>query len=449
MRATAKRIPLILCLCLMSGVSFAKGQHQLQPVAKHKQGKAATRSHAGENPGSHAALVIDTAGNTVLHAHNAGEPWYPASLTKMMTAFMAFDAMESGRLSPDEMLTVSYHAAEQKGSRLGLRSGERITVDDAIRGLIARSANDAAVTLAEHIGGNEGDFAAAMTAKAHQIGMSHSSFENATGLPAPQQITTAHDMALLAQTLIRRFPSQYHYFQTDSMTFHHRTMGAINPLLRSYQGAEGMKTGFTCASGYNIVGAAKRDGRRLIAVYLGGGSRNHRNTEVARLLDAGFADNRNAAQLPALDDASVVQASNQYPIHRLGPNVCNSTVPPVNTAAHEAPRSQPAVARASRNRPTLTADAKPHRSWGVVVGNFPNRRQSQGVLKQLRSNAPAVVAHSQATIITRTLGKGSQQYATLLTGLERGEAGRLCSIRNWERGVSCTALDPIALRAIQ
>ncbi|WP_162232424.1 D-alanyl-D-alanine carboxypeptidase family protein, partial [Methylogaea oryzae] len=274
MPATAKRIPLILCLCLMSGVSFAKGHHQAQtaqPVAKHKPAKAAARSHGYDNPDTHAALVIDTANNAVLHAHNAGEPWYPASLTKMMTAFMAFDAMEAGRLSPDDTLTVSYHAAEQKGSRLGLRAGERITVDDAIRGLIARSANDAAVTLAEHIGGNEGDFAAAMTNKAHQIGMSHSSFENATGLPAPHQITTAHDMAVLAQTLIRRFPSQYHYFQTDSMTFHRRTMGAINPLLRSYPGAEGMKTGFTCASGYNIVGAAKRDGRRLIAVYLGGG----------------------------------------------------------------------------------------------------------------------------------------------------------------------------------
>lgn len=441
MLATATRIPLILCLGLFFGVSFAKETVPHKP--KHHK-----RSYVIDDGGSHASLVIDADSNTVLHAHNAGEPWFPASLTKMMTAYLTFDAMESGRLNAHDTMTVSFHAAEQQGSRLGLRTGDHLTVDEAVSGLISRSANDAAVTLAEHIGGSEGDFAAAMTAKARQIGMSHTSFQNATGLPAPQQITTAHDMAVLAQALYRNFPQHYHYFQADSITFRHRAMHAINPLLRGYRGAEGMKTGFTCGSGYNIVGAARREGRRLVAVYLGGGTRNHRNHEVARLLDEGFADNRNTSLLPSLDDASILHANNQYPIQRLGSNVCNSTVPSVNVASNNPPRIRGNLATTTRTHSTLAATPS-HKGWGVVVGNFRNRQQSQGALKRLRSKAPEVVSRGQATIITRSIGKGSLQYAALLTGLQRDEAGQLCNNRNWDHGVSCIALDPIALRTVQ
>lgn len=416
MPVVAQRIALILCLCLTWGVSFAKGHHQ----HRHRPATASADSKV-----AHAALVADAASGAVLHAYNAGEPWYPASLTKMMTAYLAFDAMESGRLKASDTLMVSRHAAAQKGSRIGLRLGERITLDDALRGLIVRSANDAAVAIAEHVGGNEGDFAASMTAKARQIGMSHTTFHNATGLPHPQQITTAHDMAVLSVTLIRRFPSHYHYFQTDSITFHKRNMGAINPLLKSYPGAEGMKTGFTCASGYNIVGAAKRYGRRIIAVYLGGSSRQRRNTEVTRLLDAGFADSRDAMGLPELDDASVISAVNLYPIHRLGSNVCYSTVPAENS----------------------TSNASPRRGWSVVLGDFPHRKDGQNLLKRLRSDSPNLLAHGQASIITRNHGKGEQQYAALFTGLLRNEADQLCNNRPQQRNVSCATLSPIVLRA--
>jgi D-alanyl-D-alanine carboxypeptidase len=371
----------ILILCLASGAAFAKGHHP-QSQAKHAKLHHESQPHKrkavarrDDNPGAHADIVVDAASNTVLHAHNAGEPWYPASLTKLMTAYLTFDAIEAGRVRPSDHMTVSHHAAQQKGSRLGLRTGERITVDEAIHGLIVRSANDAAVTLAEHISGNEGDFAAAMTAKAKQLGMQRTSFQNATGLPAPQQISSARDMAVLAQNLIKRFPSHYHYFQADGMTFHRRNMNAINPLLRTYQGAEGMKTGFTCASGYNIVGAAKRDGRRLVAVYLGGSSRDRRNAEVTRLLNAGFADNRDPTRLPELDDASLLQATNQHPIHRLGPNVCNSTVPPVNAAANSAPQ----------------------RGGSVLASHAGDRRPGHSPSKRLRAEART----GQATVIAR------------------------------------------------
>src|SRR5262245_36577925 len=237
----------------------------------------------------YAAIVVDAESGTVIDAHAATARWYPASLTKVMTVYLAFEAIEAGTLGLDEKLPVSEDAAAQPATELGLGAGETITVNDAILAIILQSANDAAVVLAERIGGSEDQFAVLMTAKAKELGMRRTVFRNATGLPDPEQVTTARDMAVLAAALLHNYPQYYHFFSTTSFTYGGQTFGTINSILTRYEGADGIKTGFTCGSGYNLVASAQRDGRRLIGVLLGSHSSFERSIEMDRLLDVGFA----------------------------------------------------------------------------------------------------------------------------------------------------------------
>src|SRR5215813_14940008 len=237
----------------------------------------------------YAAIVVDAESGTVLESVSATARWYPASLTKVMTVYLAFDEIAAGRMTLDEQLTVSDHAAAQPATELGLGAGQKITVKDTILAIILRSANDAAVALAERIGGSEEAFAARMTAKARELGMSRTVFRNASGLPDPQQVTTARDMAVLASALLENYPQYYHFFSTTSFIYAGQTFGTINGILSRYSGADGIKTGFTCGSGYNLVASAKRNGRRLIGVLLGGHTNFERHSEMSKLLDEGFA----------------------------------------------------------------------------------------------------------------------------------------------------------------
>lgn len=240
---------------------------------------------------SHAAIVIDAESGAVLHELNATHAWYPASLTKLMTVYMTFDAVKSGRLQLSDTMTASSHAARQPNSKLGLRTGEHITVKDAVLAIITRSANDASVVLAEHIGGSEENFAALMTEKAHTLGMYNSQFMNATGLPHDLQVSTPRDMALLALKTLRNFPEHYHYFSAHSLNFRGSDLHAINKFTANYPGAEGMKTGFTCGSGFNLIGSAQQNGKRLIGVVMGGMTSQERYKLMMQKMDAGFAGN--------------------------------------------------------------------------------------------------------------------------------------------------------------
>lgn len=244
--------------------------------------------------GRHAALLIDADNGNVLYEMEANQSWYPASLTKLMTLYMTFSALENGRLRLSDRLNVSPHAARQPTSKLGLKTWESISVEDAIIAIITRSANDASVVLAEALGGTERQFAVKMTATAHTLGMYGSHFMNATGLPHDWQTTTAHDMALLAMKIIRNFPQYYSYFRTDSLYFHGRELRGINKFTAHYPGAEGMKTGYTCGSGYNLVASARLGGTRLIGVVLGGMSSSERYENMFTMMDFGFynADSR-------------------------------------------------------------------------------------------------------------------------------------------------------------
>ncbi|MGR9086669.1 MAG: serine hydrolase [Gammaproteobacteria bacterium] len=238
--------------------------------------------------GRYAAIMIDADNGNVLHEVEANHPWYPASLTKVMTLYMAFDALSSGQLHLFDNMTTSYHASRQPNSKLGLRAGEQITVEDAILAIITRSANDAAVVLAEHLGGTEEHFAFKMTEKASSLGMRNTRFLNATGLPDSRQVTTSRDMAMLAWKIQRHFPEYYPYFSSHSFFYKGRELRGINKFTARYPGAEGMKTGYTCGSGFNLMGAAHQNGRHLIGVVLGGMTSNERYRLMTDMMDTGF-----------------------------------------------------------------------------------------------------------------------------------------------------------------
>jgi len=240
--------------------------------------------------GRHAAILIDADNGRILHEVNATHTWYPASLTKVMTLYMAFAALNQRQIQLHDSMPVSHHASRQPTSKLGLRAGEQLTVQDAILAIITRSANDASVVLAEHLGGNEENFAAKMTAKAHALGMYDTHFMNATGLPHQWQVTTPRDLALLAWKIRRDFPDYYPYFAAHSFHFKGQELRGINKFTADYPGAEGMKTGFTCGSGYNLMSAAQQNGKRLIGVVMGGMTSAERYQLMIKMMNDGFAD---------------------------------------------------------------------------------------------------------------------------------------------------------------
>ena len=234
------------------------------------------------------ALLMDARDGSILYAENAGIVRRPASLTKMMTLFLVFDALEAGQLRPGDALRISRYAASQKPSRVGVTPATRMTVDQAMRAVAVISANDIAVALAETVGGTEDRFARMMTAKARALGMEDTSFTNATGLPGAN-LTTAQDMARLSLALLREHPDHYPLFGTRAFSWGGRRVQNHNHLLGSYPGADGIKTGYTAEAGFALAASAKRGGRRLIAVVIGESSIRARDLRVAKMLTEGFA----------------------------------------------------------------------------------------------------------------------------------------------------------------
>lgn len=237
----------------------------------------------------YASIVIEASSGTIVSAINADARRYPASLVKVMTIYMAFEALRDRRITLDQPVPISAHAASMSPTKLGLMPGSRLTVEEAILGLITKSANDAAAALAELLGGTEERFAQMMTLRARGMGMTNTRFENASGLPDVYQSTTAYDMAIMARRMIIDFPGQYRYFATQTFHWRGRAIRNHNNLLGSYGGTDGLKTGYTHASGYNLIGSANRGGVRLIAVVMGGASGGERDNHMVALLNAGFA----------------------------------------------------------------------------------------------------------------------------------------------------------------
>ena len=251
------------------------------------------------DPTRDALLVVNESTGATLYARNEMALRHPASLTKMMTLYLIFERLKQHKLSLETRFIVSRNAQTQAPIKLHLRAGTTITAGEAIGAITICSANDAAVTAAENIGGTETNFVELMNAKAQTFGMTHTFYKNATGLPDPLQFTTASDLAVLARHLIQDFPEYFHYFHDPYFTFRGHDIPSHDGLLRTYLGADGIKTGYTDASGYNLVTSASRNGTRLIGVVLGGISAERRDKQMQHLLDAAFAQTRQKAPATA------------------------------------------------------------------------------------------------------------------------------------------------------
>jgi D-alanyl-D-alanine carboxypeptidase len=247
-----------------------------------------------------ALLLVDADTGKVLHSENSTQPWYPASVTKLMTAYVTLRAVKERRLTLDTLLTVTPNAVAQAPSKMGFKAGTQLTVDNSLKMLMVKSANDVAVVLAEGVSGSIEKFADDMNRAAQRLGMVQTSYVNPNGLPADGQITSARDLAILARALIREFPEYELYWHISAIKFGKRVMRNYNTLIDRYPGADGMKTGFICASGFNLVGTATRNGRRLIAVVLGAGSGPVRAVKAAQMLERGFSNNGFSWLTPSL-----------------------------------------------------------------------------------------------------------------------------------------------------
>ena len=322
---------------------------------------AAKRKPSG--PPKYAALVIEADSGSVLFERYPDAKRYPASLTKMMTLYLLFDELEAGRLMLSSELSVSAQAAGQPPSKLGLASGAKIDVETAINALVVKSANDVAVVVAEGISGSEWKFAQAMTAKARRLGMSNTTFKNASGLPNSTQTTTARDLAILGQRLSQDHPNYFHYFAIKEFAWNGRTYGTHNSLVKTFEGADGFKTGYTQRSGFNLVTSAKRDGTRLIGVVLGGRSVRTRDEHMKSILTTAFAD---IASKPTL----IAALHRETPTPRLKPTLLaelerNNAIPTI--AGNDDLRKELTIAAASFGPVGTSSPASPEDKLGALI----------------------------------------------------------------------------------
>lgn len=301
------------------------------------------------------ALVFEVETSRVLYAEAPDANWYPASLTKLMTAYLVFDAMKREQVSGQAEIIVSPYANSQPRMRVGVGAGKRITVDEALAGLIIHSANDLAVALAEAVAGTEDEFVSEMNEAAVKLGMYQTRFANANGLPKDGQMTTARDMAILARALLRDFPEWQHIYATPSARVGRRVVSSHNDILQRFEGADGMKTGFTCGAGYNVVASAKRDGRRIVAVVLGEPSNRARTTRAEDLLTKAYAMPPAGADATLLDLAPESgEALLDGPRHEAAPRAADLMkirhcypVPPPPTVVAASPEADAAAPSAA------------------------------------------------------------------------------------------------------
>lgn len=367
-------------------------------------------------------LLVDAETGAVLAQQNATHPWYPASVTKAMTAYVVFQALEEGRLSDKQKVTVSAKAAGQPPGKLGLRRGSKVSVKLLLEAMIVRSANDAAVALAEAVSGSEGAFASAMTRQAQALGMSQTVFANASGLPDPAQVTSARDLAILARALITDFPERFSLFSKRHVSFGGQVRPTILSWLGAYKGAEGIKTGFTCGSGYNLLAAATRNGRRLIGVVLGARTGGERNVRMRKLMDAGFATSRDATSGAILVSALRGEGRGAAP-YVLGGGSC--AVAPSPGTDH------------------MVAGKLP--GWGLVFGSFVSKDQAKTRIAENQAALKEVVSKGEPAIVART-SISTHRYSALLVDLDQDEASSAC--RHLQQlGVYCLAVPPKLLNS--
>jgi D-alanyl-D-alanine carboxypeptidase len=385
-----------------------------------------TVAHAAALPPM-SSIMVDARTGQTLFAQNADQARYPASLTKLMTLYLLFEALRDHRITLNQLMPVSVHATSVEPVKLGMPPGSRLSVEEAILGMVTLSANDAATVAGEFLaGGDETRFGALMTLKAHSLGMDNTVFRNASGLPDPVQVTTAHDVAILARRLIQDFPDDYHYFSTPSFLFHGRVIFNHDHLLKSYPGADGMKTGYTNAAGHNLVTSAMRGGVRLIGVVMAAPSNGYRDKQMAGMLNEGFATELGAG-------ASLAAANAAAATRQVQADAARGPVVPVAAAL---PNGQRQVGS------EVGLAARTVANWSLDLGSYSSKAAAYRALRIGQKAAGGGVAHLAANHSRLHL-----KWHAWIASVSPGHARAACTAMN-HYGRSCVAVRPYNSREL-
>src|SRR5665213_1385947 len=403
--------------------------------------------HVAYGEPKNTAIVMDYRTGEVLYAERADSVRYPASITKVMTLYLAFEALAAGRLHLNDLIVVSPLAAAQPATKLGLRAGDTITVEDAMHAMAVHSANDMAVAMSEKIGGTESRFAALMTLKAQQLGMINTRYVNANGLPDNRQVTTARDMAILTRAVLRDYPQYYRFFSTEQFTYRGKTYVNTNHLLGKMPGVDGLKTGFTNAAGFNLDASAMRNGNRLIAVVMGSSSSAARNANVEGLLLTGFdvLERRARGERLMVTQNLFDQAPSAYqPFARLPAGQGEGDEDPIdvvltrNTARPGAMTVSPTLTGAMSAARAAPRPVKPQaRNWWVQVGEFRSHRQAKAQVEDVSRRFARLFDNTEGSVD----GAG-RAYRARFSGFDEQAAREACSTVK-SRGLPCEVGGPV------
>ena len=366
---------------------------------------------------STSSIMVNAEDGSIMYESNADESRYPASLTKLMTLYITFNALENGHIKLSDKLKVSRTAAGRSPSKLGVRAGTTISVKDAIMAVIVKSANDCATVLAEHFSKTEADFAVLMTKTAQKLGMKHTTFKNASGLPNSKQKTTARDMATLAMAVYHHFPQYYSWFSLHSFKYRGQTITGHNHLLKTFSGADGMKTGYTAASGYNIITSAKRYNKRVIAVTMGHRYMNERDKKAALMMDKGLVELKSGK----VNVATLKQSIDGTKVTRVAQtgNVSSKVKKPVINVSSKA-KKIPEVLPEKQ-----VAVKKDNGSYAVQVGSFTEYKRAHNHAVSTKNMLVKKFAVRETEVEKVAAGRG-YMYRSKIVGLNKQEAVRIC-----------------------
>jgi len=380
---------------------------------------------AADSPRRYASIVVDADTLEIVHARQIDELRYPASLTKIMTLYLTFDALNAGTLKLNEPIRVSSNAARTPPTKLGLRAGQTITTENLIQAVAVKSANDAAVVLAERLAGSEAAFTEQMTAKARSLAMMKTTFKTANGLPHPDQKTSARDMAKLASNILNNHRRYYHYFGQERFRYNGRSYKNTNGLLHWLEGVDGFKTGYTRDSGYNLIVSAQRDGRRLISVVLGGASGASRNSHMQDLIERGF-DVMGVAPVKSLPPVTV----NREPIEnqKLPQNAGTSKI----TQAVRLRGTNKNTVTISNDESLRLSSFNTDESWGIQVGAFLKKTEAEAQISSISGLGVLAKAKANVSPLTRN---GQTLYRARFEALSIKDAQAACkSLANLASG---------------
>jgi len=422
--------------------------------------EAASKSKGGGYAPPYSELVVDARTGKILRAVNADQPRHPASITKVMTLYLLFEQLEAGKMSLSTPIRISEWAARQSPSKLGLAPGETITVEDAIKALITRSANDIAVAVAEAVGGSEKDFADMMTQKARSIGMKRTVYANASGLPNPRQVTTARDLIVLGRSIQNRFPRYFQYFSMRSFDYDGATIANHNKLLGRVDGVDGIKTGYTARSGFNLLTSVHSDGRSLLAVILGGRSGNSRDRRMAELVDAyiDVASNGDTkapvktakaiSTLPTPVDVERPSSDNEdaaeSPTASLSPQVqpvAKTTEPQSKLVwkpgAAPAPAPKAMSYAETQNSAARSPSNGTEKSWWIQVGVAADEKKAKSLINDLSGQMSSILGDAKPSI-EKVQVKGKPMWRTRFTRMSLDDAQTACALVK-KQGGACFA----------